>query len=76
MKPRIVICRSNPIAPDPRVEKEARALKQAGYRITLIGWDRTGLLPKEDDIDGNRCYRLQIKAKYAAGMLNFPQLLR
>ena len=76
MKPKLVICRSNPIAPDPRVEKEATTLKQAGYGVNLLGWDRTGKLPQEEQNQGITCYRLQIKAKYAAGMLNLPHLLR
>jgi glycosyltransferase involved in cell wall biosynthesis len=76
MKSRLVICRSNPIAPDPRVEKEAIALSQAGYVVTLIGWDRTGKLPQKDKIQGISCIRLPIKAEYAAGMFNLPQLLR
>lgn len=76
MKPRLVICRSNPIAPDPRVEKEARTLSQAGYEVTLVGWDRTSELPQQDQIHGILCYRLSIAAEYASGMRNFPHLLR
>ncbi len=76
MKSRLVICRSNPIAPDPRVEKEARTLSQAGHDVTLIGWDRTGKLPEKDQVQGISFIRLPIKAEYAAGMLNLPQLLR
>ncbi len=76
MKSRLVICRSNPIAPDPRVEKEARTLSQAGYDVTLIGWDRTGKLPQKDEVQGIPCVRLPIKAEFAAGMLNLPNLLR
>ena len=76
MKSRLVICRSNPIAPDPRVEKEARTLSQAGHDVTLIGWDRTGKLPQKGQVQGIPFIRLPIKAEYAAGMLNLPQLLR
>ena len=76
MSNRILICRSNPIAPDPRVEKEARSLVRAGYEVQLVGWDRTGVLPTSEDIQGIQCNRLQIKAKYAAGIMNLPALLR
>lgn len=76
MKPRLVICRSNPIAPDPRVEKEARTLSQAGYSVNFVGWDRTNKLPQQDQIHGIPCYRLSIPAEYASGMRNFPHLLR
>ncbi|QBS37602.1 glycosyltransferase [Thermaerobacter sp. FW80] len=39
---RVVICRSNPVDPDPRVERIARTLARAGYRVTVVGWDREG----------------------------------
>ncbi|HEY8415732.1 MAG TPA: hypothetical protein VIK99_08170, partial [Thermaerobacter sp.] len=39
---RVVICRSNPVDPDPRVERVARTLARAGYRVTVVGWDREG----------------------------------
>jgi len=73
---RVVICRSNPIAPDPRVEKEARALVRAGYQVTLLGWDRTAKLPAQEQIEGIPCFRLPIQAEYATGMRNLPDQLR
>jgi len=76
MKPRLVICRSNPISPDPRVEKEARTLAQAGYQVSLLGWDRTAALPQQELLDGIPCQRLAIRAEYASGMRNMPDLLR
>jgi glycosyltransferase involved in cell wall biosynthesis len=76
MKPRLVICRSNPISPDPRVEKEARTLAQAGYQVNLLGWDRTAALPRQEMLDGIPCQRLPIRAEYASGMRNLPDLLR
>lgn len=42
---RVLICRSNPVAPDPRVEKVAKALAGLGYSVSILGWDRTGALP-------------------------------
>ena len=75
MKPRLVICRSNPISPDPRVEKEARTLAQAGYQVSLLGWDRTAALPQQELLDGIPCQRLAIRAEYASGMHNLPDLL-
>ncbi len=76
MTQRLVICRSNPIAPDPRVEKAGRALLRAGYQITLLGWDRTAELPQQDRIEGMPCFRLPIRSQYATGMRNLPDLLR
>lgn len=36
----IVFLRSNPIKPDPRVEKEANALIKRGKNVLLVGWNR------------------------------------
>lgn len=37
---RVVLIRSNPVNPNPAVEKVATALKEKGYRVTVLGWDR------------------------------------
>ena len=42
-KNRVVILRSNPIAPDPRVEKIAFTLSKS-YEVKVVGWDRTGTM--------------------------------
>jgi glycosyltransferase involved in cell wall biosynthesis len=76
MKQRIVFCRSNPIAPDPRVEKEAAALAEAGYPVSMVGWDRSKSLSTHEQVAGIKCYRLGIKADYGKGLANFPALLR
>ncbi len=77
---RVVICRSNPIAPDPRVEKIAHALSSFGYSVTLLGWDRTGQLPEcstQETQDGSlTIYRLSIQAPFGHGLANLPNLLR
>jgi len=73
---RVLFCRSNPIDPDPRVEKEAQALSQAGYQVQVIAWDRTGELPSPEKKDGFTIYRLPIPADYAQGMGNLSALLR
>ena len=73
---RILFCRSNPIAPDPRVEKEARALIQAGYSVSVIGWDRTASLPAQEIFREIPISRLLIKSEFAKGIGNLPQLLR
>lgn len=80
---RIVICRSNPIDPDPRVEKIARSLVSAGYSVSLLGWDRTGKLPASDSLDPLspssepiRICRIPLVAPFGHGMANLPNLLR
>jgi glycosyltransferase involved in cell wall biosynthesis len=72
----ILITRSNPISPDPRVEKIGRALIGAGYSVQVLGWDRIGDLPKQEIRDGVPVYRLAIRAEYGKGIGNLPQLLK
>lgn len=73
---RVLICRSNPIAPDPRVEKTARTLRQAGYEVLVLGWDRTASLPKREKREGFTVKRLPIRARFGSGLGNLPQLVR
>jgi hypothetical protein len=73
---RILFCRSNPVAPDPRVEKEARALVNAGYPVSVIGWDRSASLPEEEQRDGFNIHRIPLRADYGSGLANLPNLLR
>ena len=37
---RVILIRSNPVNPDPPVEKVALTLLKAGYAVTVLGWDR------------------------------------
>ncbi len=76
MGSRVIICRSNPIAPDPRVEKIAQTLAAAGYSVRLLGWDRSGELPADSRLNGLRIQRLAIKAEFGRGLGNLPGLLR
>ena len=76
MAERVVICRSNPVAPDPRVEKTARALVQSGYAVSIVAWNRTGQLLESPDLAEVELHRLQIPAQYGTGMQNLKPLLR
>jgi len=73
---RVVICRSNPIAPDPRVTKTALSLSHDGYRVSLLGWDRTGSLSNHEIAKGITHFRLSIRAEYGTGLGNLSALLR
>lgn len=73
---RVLICRSNPIAPDPRVEKVAQALSNAGYKVQVLGWDRTGQLKEKEGLGSITIHRLPIRAQFGSGLGNLPQLLR
>lgn len=43
--PRAVMLLSNGYAPDVRAEKEAHTLAAAGWRVTILAWDRTRRYP-------------------------------
>lgn len=76
MSASVVFLRSNPIAPDPRVEKEASCLAEAGYSVKVIAWDRSAGLPVREERGKVRIERLPIAARYGHGLANFPALLR
>lgn len=73
---RVLFLRSNPIDPDPRVEKAASTLAEAGYQVRILGWDRTATLKKLDRLDQIPIQRLMIQSGYGTGMRNFPALFR
>ncbi|MEZ0348902.1 MAG: glycosyltransferase family 4 protein [Thermus sp.] len=73
---RVLILRSNPVEPDPRVEKEARALAEAGYQVRVLGWDRIGRSPRQERKDYGTLERIFIRAHFGKGLANLPALLR
>lgn len=76
----IAMLLGNGYRPDPRVLKEARTLTQAGYRVTVIAWDREGDLPAREEKDGLIVRRVQnVRSSYGAGarqMLRLPRFWR
>ena len=36
----VVLIRSNPVRPYPRLEKMANFLARNGYKVTVLAWDR------------------------------------
>jgi len=63
----IAMLLSNAFRPDPRVHKEARSLVQAGYRVTIICWDRQSELASHEIIEGIKIRRLAIRSNYGVG---------
>jgi len=50
---------SNDVVHDPRVLKEAHALREAGHRVSIIGWDRSGTAAPREERDGLLIYRVR-----------------
>lgn len=80
---RIVMTRSNPVHPDPRVEKEAAALLAAGYKIQILAWDRLTQheqLSQEERVSlgtGEAAIRrFAIKASFGGGIRNLRSLAK
>ena len=75
IKKSVCIIRSNPVRPDSRVEKEAWALKKAGYDVHILAWDRdTDIRETESSISVAETEipitRLGYKATFGEGFKN------
>lgn len=68
---RVLFLRTDPANLDPRVLKETSSLTRAGYAVTVFGWDRSGLQPREETIGGTRFRRSRIPAPYGSKLLIF-----
>jgi predicted deacetylase len=73
---RVVITRANPLAPDPRVMKTARTLREGGYGVVLVGWNMAGDQPDFERLDGFACHRLAVPARFGRGLVNMFHQLR
>ena len=59
---------SNAYRPDPRVAREAQALVESGYRVTIICWDREAKLPAREAHGNLTIVRVQnVRSAYGAG---------
>ncbi len=61
---KVLMLLTNPFRPDPRVHREARALVERGYDVTVLCWDREGEYPMEENIDGIRVLRIKVPSSY------------
>lgn len=67
----VLFLRSNPVSPDVRLEKEARALIAAGFNVRVLAWDRLGTsLPTETPINNFQINRLRISGRFGSGLRN------
>jgi glycosyltransferase involved in cell wall biosynthesis len=71
----VVMLLSNPAVNDPRVQKEARALASAGYRVTVVAWDRLCDAKTVEEVDGYRVERIRVRSTYGEGLFQAPALL-
>lgn len=75
---KVIFVRSNPVCPDPRVEKEVDCLNEAGYSVNILAWDRAKkyrLKSSFCDLPSGKVqiFRFGIPASFGAGMRNlFP----
>lgn len=72
MSGRIVMLLSNALRSDPRVQKEATALAQAGHDVHVIAWNRGGDLPAAEERDGFSVRRVGPIAQHGGGLANIP----
>lgn len=80
-KKRIVMIRSNSIEPDSRVEKEANSLQKAGYKITLLSWDRDSnyfVRHSRKKLATGKVSKISFgaRAAFGAGMKSLPSYLK
>lgn len=77
----VVVLRSNPVNPDSRVEKEVKSLKDNGYNVEILAWDREKdyKLEKKKLYLGEHIidiYRKGIKASFGGGGKNLIPLIK
>lgn len=72
----VFILRSNPVAPDPRVEKVCHALSKSGYNVKVIAWDRSGTYPKYEKKEFGEIVRIKIKSGYGKGIKNILNFIK
>jgi len=70
----VVILRANPIDPDPRVEKTARALASAGAAVTVLGRASASGMTLTEAGEGLEIKRLKPALRTRKGLWNLPGL--
>jgi len=62
MPKKVLMLLSNPFLPDPRVEKEAKALVGDGYNVAVLAWDRGGCRPSTETDGDVQIQRVRTRA--------------
>ena len=70
MNNRVILIRSNPVDPDPAVERVASALTDSGFLVTVLGWDRSEEYEIRETIveKGMSIIRFGIPAVFSGGI--------
>lgn len=81
MNMKVVFLRANAVNPDPRVEKEMRALSSNGVECLCVGWDRSSSSDEEGSIclpngKKTRLHLIGVPSRFGSGMRNAPNILR
>jgi glycosyltransferase involved in cell wall biosynthesis len=72
----VVMLLSNPATTDQRPLREAHALAQAGFPITILAWDREGETKRDTRFpDGLVVKRMRIEAGHGTPFLTVPRLI-
>lgn len=77
MKGEVLMLLTNRFRPDPRVHREAQALSDGGYKVTILAWDReTGSPPTEQfgAVTVKRVATRRVRGM-ASLLLNYPSFL-
>jgi glycosyltransferase involved in cell wall biosynthesis len=64
----VLMLLTNAFDPDPRVHREACALVGAGYRVTIIAWDRDEKAPPRETVDGIDVERVYVRSTHGRGL--------
>lgn len=69
----VVLIRSNPVKPYPRLEKMASCLAKYGHNVTVLAWDRdSDYSPREELLKLENCtvpiFRIGIKGQFSGGI--------
>ena len=72
----VLMLLSNPFRPDPRAHKEAKSLIKAGYKVTILCWDRDLSSPESEIVDDISLKRFGPSSGYGSVMSMITELPR
>lgn len=65
--PDVLMFLSNAFDPDPRVYREALSLKNIGYNVKIICWDRDKKFPPKEILSGIKIERIALPSRHGRG---------